>query len=87
MEKINVKPKKQPVKFLQAVDNKAFKKLDKALKGLEKWEGDIKKLAGSSKYRLKKPPYRLIFEYDKEANTIYVLEINLRGNIDYGRYV
>jgi len=88
MIKIEVKLKKQPEKLLQNTDKKTFNKLDRILSGLEKWQGDIKKLKGSkSVYRLKKPPYRIIFEYDKETNIAWVVEIDLRGNIDYGRYV
>ena len=86
MKPSKVKLKKQPQKYLSKVDGNTYKKLRKALDGLEKWEGDIVKLKNSDYYRLKIPHYRFIFEYDNGINVISVEEINTRTNINYGRY-
>ncbi|MCL1873027.1 MAG: addiction module toxin RelE [Clostridiales bacterium] len=88
MEPSQVKLKKQPQKYLAKVDSITYKKLRKALDGLENWEGDIIRLKDSEFYRLKIPQYRIIFthQYDDEINIIWVEEINTRTNINYGRY-
>ena len=47
MKPSKVELKKQPQKYLSKVDGNTYKKLRKALDGLEKWEGDIVKLKNS----------------------------------------
>lgn len=86
MKPSRIKLKKQPQKYLFRVDDNTYKKLRKALDGLEEWNGDIVKLKGSEYYRLKIPQYRFIFIYDAEINIISIEEINTRTNINYGRY-
>jgi len=86
MKASKVRLKKQPQKYLSKVDTNTYKKLRKALEGLEVWQGDIVKLKGSKYYRLKIPQYRFIFTYDGDINIISVEEINTRTNINYGRY-
>jgi len=84
--RITIKYKKQPQKYLLKVDSKTYKKLKKALDGLELWEGDIVQLTNSSYYRLKIPQYRFIFTYDGTIEIITMNEINTRTNINYKRY-
>ena len=87
MARIKINYKKQPAKYLSKVDSITFKKLKKALEGLEELKGDIVKIKNSNHYyRLKIPQYRIIFEYDGEINIISVEEINTRTNISYRRY-
>ena len=86
MKQSQVRLKKQPEKYLSKVDNRTYKKLRKALDGLEEWKGDIVKLKNSDYYRLKIPKYRFIFTYDNAINIIAIEEINTRTNINYGRY-
>ena len=80
MEASIVTLKKQPQKYLSKVDGNTYKKLRKALHGLEEWKGDIVKLKGSNYYRLKIPQYRFIFIYDNGINIISIEEINIRTN-------
>jgi len=86
MKRSKVELKKQPQKYLSKVDSNTYKKLRKALVGLEEWKGDIIKLKGSEYYRLKIPQYRFIFTFDNGISVISVEEINTRTNINYGRY-
>ena len=86
MQSSKVTLKKQPQEYLSKVDSNTYKKLRKALDGLEEWKGDIVKLKNSDYYRLKIPQYRFIFTYDNGINVIAVEEINTRTNIHYGRY-
>ena len=86
MKLTQVELTKQPQKYLAKADSKTYKKLRKALDGLEKWEGDIKRLENNNYYRLKIPQYRLIFTYDGKINIISVKEIDSRTNIKYRRY-
>jgi mRNA-degrading endonuclease RelE of RelBE toxin-antitoxin system len=77
--------KKQPQKYLAAVDTNTRKKLYKALDKLLILEGDIVKLKGEQNtYRLKIEHYRVLFEYDsKRGEIIIVSTINTRSNIKY----
>ncbi len=77
--------KKQPQKYLAAVDANTRAKLYKALDGLANLEGDIVKLAGTENtYRLKISHYRILFEYNsKTGQIIIVTAINTRTNIKY----
>jgi len=85
-ERSKVTLKKQPQKYLSKVDGNTYKKLRKALQGLEEWKGDIIKIKGTSCYRLKILQYRFIFTYDNGINVVAVEEINTRTNISYRRY-
>ena len=86
MKQSKVTLKRQPQKYLSKVHINTYKKLRKALDGLEEWKGDIVKLKDSDYYRLKIPQYRFIFTHDNGINVIAVEEINTRTNIHYGRY-
>lgn len=81
---MEIKLKKQPIKYLASVDEKTRKKLYKALDELSRLEGDIEKLAGTrNRWRYKIAHYRIIFEWDKGEIIITVIEINTRTNIKY----
>ena len=76
--------KKQPRKYLQAVDAKTRKKLEAALEELSRLEGDIVPIRGvKNMYRYKIDHYRIIFERIKGDLVITVIEINTRTNIKY----
>jgi len=77
--------KKQPQKYLAAVDANTRKKLFNALDSLSRLEGNIVKLKGKlNKYRLKIDHYRIIFEYDSKKNQLIIVSaINSRTNIKY----
>jgi len=87
MQKSQVRLKKQAQKYLSKMDEAAYKKLRKALDGLQEWKGDIVKIKGSDYYRLKIPKYRIIFEFTGDINIISVEEINTRTNIHYRRFL
>ena len=72
---------KQAKKYLLKCDNKTYTRLNEAINGLVNFEGDIAKLQGrEDTYRLKKPPYRIIFTYAKSSTIIYVEGIYPRGD-------
>lgn len=75
--------KKQPQKYLRAVDEKTRKKLLKALDQLSRLEGNIVPITGNNKYRYKIDHYRILFEWVKGEIIITVIEINTRTNIKY----
>lgn len=76
--------KKQPQKYLMAVDENTRKKLYKALDQIKELEGDIKKLKGyKNLYRYKIAHYRILFSLDTTIEIITVEEINTRTNIKY----
>ncbi len=71
---------KQPKKYLSKCTQNDYAKIKKALDGLENLQGDIKKLQGrSDEYRLKIPPFRVIFTYDKATKIITINKIDVRG--------
>ena len=73
--------KKQPEKYLDKCQPKSYEKLKSALSGLEDLKGDIKKLEGrKNEYRLKLPPFRIIFTYVKGEDFITVTKIITRGD-------
>lgn len=81
---MEIKLKKQPVKYLKSVDENTRKKLFKALDRLSRLEGDIVPLAGKQNmYRYKIEHYRITFEWVKGEIIITVIEINTRSNIKY----
>jgi len=78
---LHVDLKKQPEKYLSKCQNKIYEKIHAALIGLESWDGDIKKLEGrKNEYRLKLPPFRIIFTYIKGEDVITVTRIDTRGD-------
>lgn len=78
---MHVDLKKQPEKYLSKCQNKIYEKIHAALIGLESWDGDIKKLEGrKNEYRLKLPPFRIIFTYIKGEDVITVTRIDTRGD-------
>jgi mRNA-degrading endonuclease RelE of RelBE toxin-antitoxin system len=79
---MQVELKKQPKKYLSKTDKKNYDKIKAALKGLEDWQGDIKALEGhQNEYRLKIPPYRVLFTYIKGKDVITITKINTRGDV------
>jgi mRNA-degrading endonuclease RelE of RelBE toxin-antitoxin system len=78
---LKIKLKKQAEKYLSKCDKSAYNKIVKALKGLENLDGDIVRLQGrDSEFRLKIPPYRIIFEYVAGNDIIMVTKISPRGD-------
>lgn len=81
---MKVKLSKQARKYLDKVDQVTYRKLEKAIDQLSRFEGDIVKLSGhENRYRYKIPHYRILFEWAKGSLIIYVIEINTRTNIKY----
>ncbi|MCL2071870.1 MAG: addiction module toxin RelE [Oscillospiraceae bacterium] len=79
--KMKIKLKKQPEKYLSKCSKSDCDKIHKALLKLESWQGDIKLLEGyKATYRLKIPPFRIIFTYVKGDITITIIKINTRGD-------
>jgi len=73
--------KKQPEKYLEKCVQSDFDKIEKALTDLKDLRGDIIKLKGrENEYRVKIPPFRIIFKYDKKDKTIVILRIDTRGD-------
>lgn len=73
--------KKQAEKYLAKCSKNDYDRLAKALKGLATLDGDIIRLQGrENEYRLKIPPYRIIFEYIPGDNCITVVKISPRGD-------
>ena len=73
--------KKQPEKYLSKCQKNMRIKLLNALKGLEDWNGDIIGLQGrKNEYRLKVPPFRIIFTYKMGDDVITVVKIDTRGD-------
>ena len=78
---MEVKLQKQPKKYLSKCQPRSYERLQNALLDLEDWVGDIKGLAGrKNEYRLKLPPFRIIFTYVKGEDFIIVTKINTRGD-------
>jgi len=70
---------KQAAKYLDKCDSKTYTRLKAAIEDLTEGKGDIVKLQGrKDTYRLKKPPYRIIFKFD--GNAIYIEGIHPRGD-------
>lgn len=76
--------KKQPIKYLDSVDEATRKKLRKALDEVSEFNGDIVPLKGKKdRYRYKIAHYRIVFTWEKGNTVINVTEINTRTNIKY----
>ena len=81
---MEIRLKKQPQKYLMAVDENTRQKLYKALDQIKELEGNIKKLKGyKNLYRYKIAHYRILFSLDTTIEIITVEEINTRTNIKY----
>ena len=73
---------KQVTKYLDKCDTKTYGRLVASIEGLLEGKGDIAKLQGrqDSAYRLKKPPYRIIFRINAKQDEIYIDSIYPRGD-------
>lgn len=81
---MEIKLKKQPIKYLASVDAQTRNKLYRALDKLSLLEGDIKKLKGTENlYRFKIAHYRILFSIDRDGQLIVVETIDTRTNIKY----
>jgi mRNA-degrading endonuclease RelE of RelBE toxin-antitoxin system len=79
---MRIELKKQPEKYLDKCTQDDYDKIYNALVKLENLQGDIKKLQGrKDEYRVKIPPYRIIFTYDKVRKVIIVTRIDTRGDV------
>ena len=79
---MRIELRKQPQKYMIRCTESAYNKINKALIGLEDWEGDIKELqGGKDEYRLKLPPFRILFKYVKGEEVITVFKIKTRGDV------
>ena len=78
---MNITLSKQAEKYLDKCDEKTYARLKSAIDGLKSFDGDIVKLQGrKDEYRLKKPPYRIIFTYKMGSNDILVTHVGPRGD-------
>ena len=78
---MRIELKKQPEKYLNKCARSARIKLTEALSDLENLRGNIKKLEGrKDEYRVKLPPFRVIFKYDRTRKVIVVTKIDTRGD-------
>lgn len=71
------------VKFLEKLDEKRRENVLRVLKSLEKFpliRADIKKI-GEKTYRIRIGELRVIFDYDKEKNAVFVKFVDFRGRI------
>jgi mRNA-degrading endonuclease RelE of RelBE toxin-antitoxin system len=78
---MKVRLKKSAEKYLLKCPKREYGKLVAALAGLETLDGDIARLQGvKDTYRLKIPPYRILFEYKPGGEHIIVTKISPRGD-------
>lgn len=68
---------KQAIKFLKKQDVPTRKRIVTAINNLP--FGDVKKLQGTSGYRLRIGDFRVLF--DKDGNIIYIEKIENRGQV------
>ena len=81
---MEIRLKKQPQKYLCAVDEKTRQKLYKALDQIARFEGNIVPLGGyKNRFRYKIDHYRITFDWVRGEIVITVIEINTRTNIKY----
>ena len=74
---------KRVIKFLEKLDEKRRENVLRVLKSLEKFpliRADIKKI-GEKTYRMRIGELRVIFDYDKERNVIFVKFVDFRSRI------
>ncbi|MCL2698531.1 MAG: type II toxin-antitoxin system RelE/ParE family toxin [Oscillospiraceae bacterium] len=78
---MTVELKKQPKKYMDKCLKSDYAKISNALVKLETLQGDIKKLEGrEDEYRVKIPPFRIVFRYDRVNKIIVVIKITTRGS-------
>ena len=70
---------KESLKYLQKLDNPTREKVLEAIKSMP--EGDIKKLTGSSYYRLRVGDFRIVFEKNNMLLKIQIIKIAPRGEV------
>lgn len=81
---MEIKLNRRAIKFLGRQEKAVNQRIRLALQGLKKYPpvGDIVKMKGmKDTYRLRVGTYRVIFQVDFEAQIIYVLAIDNRGDI------
>ena len=74
---------KRVVKFLEKLDEKRKENVLRVLKSLEKFplvRADIKKI-GKKTYRMRIGEIRVIFDYDKNRNAVFVKLIDFGGHV------
>ena len=78
---MRIELKKQAEKYLEKCNRDDYNKISDALDDLKILRGDIIKLKGrKDEYRVKIPPFRIIFTYDKIIKVIVVTRIDTRGD-------
>ena len=78
---MKVELKKQPKKYMEKCLRSDYAKISDALIKLETLQGNIRKMEGSDdEYRVKIPPFRIIFKYDRVNKVILVTKIKTRGD-------
>ena len=79
---MRIELKKQAEKYLKKCGAYEKARLINALIALENLNGDIKKMEGrKNEYRVKIPPFRIIFIYDKINKIVTVTKIETRENV------
>ncbi len=68
---------KQAIKFLKKQDAPTKKRIVSAINNLP--DGDVKKLQGEDKYRLRVGDFRIIF--DRNGDILYIEKIGNRGQV------
>ena len=78
---MRIELKKQAIKYMNKCPKNDHDKINDALMDLDKLQGDIKKLKGrKDEYRVKLPPFRILFKYDRITKIITVTKIDTRGD-------
>ncbi|AIY90152.1 hypothetical protein GACE_1108 [Geoglobus acetivorans] len=79
----NVLLHKRVVKFLDDLTEKRRAKILEILKSLENFpliRADIRKI-GDRTFRLRSGDIRIIFDFDKHKNTVFVKQVDYRGKV------
>jgi len=74
---------KRVIKFLEKLDEKRRNNVLNILKSLEKFpliRADIKKI-GEKTYRMRIGDIRVVFDYIKEENSVFVKLVDFRGRV------
>ena len=77
---MQVEYSKQAKKYLQKLDKSNREKIEKAIEDLKDSKGDIIKMEHLGIFRLKLPPFRIGFDYDRKTKTIEIILIRPRGD-------
>ncbi len=79
---MKIELKKQAEKYMLKCTQSDYMKINNALSDLAELKGDIIKLKGrKDEYRMKLPPFRSIFSFDRGSKVINVLKIDTRGDV------